>query len=274
MLRIGGGSVSDAASVAALLPRGNSMLDHLEGVGRGVAYDGPALPCIAVPTTAGTGSEATRNAVLSARGPGGYKKSFRDDALVPAIAVVDPDLLASCPPETIAASGLDAVTQLVESFVAARSSCWSDALALDGLRAAGEGLLAWHAQGARANAAREAMAYAALVSGITLSQAGLGAVHGLASPLGAFFPIPHGVVCGALLAETTRANVEALRARAPQNPALEKYARIGSLLAGAGADELVALLCDWTERLALPSRRLRGARGGPRRGRTGLQAGS
>jgi len=260
VLAVGGGSVLDAGkAVAGLLPHGRSVMDHLEGVGRSVPYTGPSLPCIAVPTTAGTGSEATRNAVLSTRGPCGFKKSFRHDALMPVQAVVDPELLASCSRETIAASGMDAVTQLIESYVSPRAGPFIDALAQDGLRAARTALPVWHAGGEGTAAARSAMAYAALLSGVCLSQAGLGAVHGLASPLGALFPIPHGVVCGTLLAATTRVNIEAMRAREPANPALAKYARVGSILADAGnspreeaCDVLVRVLAEWTERMALP----------------------
>ena len=260
VLTIGGGSVIDAGkAVAALLPHGSSAMDHLEGVGRSVPYAGPSLPSVAVPTTAGTGSEATRNAVLSERGPNGFKKSFRHDALTPVQAVVDPALIASCPRDTIAASGMDAVTQLIESFVSPRASVFTDALASDGLRAARTALPVWHAGGEGTAAARSAMAYAALLSGVCLSQAGLGAVHGLASPLGAFFPIPHGVICGTLLAAITRVNIEAIRAREPRNPALARYARVGSVLAGtedASPDEatgaLVRMLEAWTERMTLP----------------------
>lgn len=252
VLAVGGGSVLDAAkAVAALLPRGNSVLDHLEGVGRDIPYQGPSLPCVAVPTTAGTGSEATRNAVLSARGRGGFKKSFRHEALMPVCALLDPDLLASCPAPTIAGSGIDALTQLIESYTSLHASRPTDALCLDALAAAKGALLEWHARGAAAREARSAMAYAALVSGIALSQAGLGAVHGLASPLGAFFPVPHGLACGTLLAETIRANSRAMRAREPQNPALEKYARLGTLLNGREAP-LEELLGSWSERLAIP----------------------
>ena len=259
VLAVGGGSVVDAGkAIAALLPHGYSVVDHLEGVGRNIPYAGPSLPCIAVPTTAGTGSEATRNAVLSTRGPGGFKRSFRHDALMPVQAVVDPDLLVSCPRETIAASGTDAVTQLLESFVSLRAGAFTDALAEHGLAAAREGLLSWYEGGENSAFGRRAMAYAALLSGICLSHAGLGAVHGLSSPLGAFFPVPHGAVCGTLLAAVTRANLEAMRAREPANPALPKYARAGSILAGAGGIEgdpseaLVRILEQWTERLGLP----------------------
>jgi alcohol dehydrogenase class IV len=261
VLGIGGGSVLDAAkAIAGLLRPGNSVLDHLEGVGPELAYRGPATPFIAVPTTAGTGSEATKNAVLSMPGPKGFKKSFRDEQLVAQYAVVDPDLLASCPTEIIGANGMDALTQLMESYVSARANPITDALALSGLAAVQEGLLTWYQGGEGAGPARTAMAYAALISGITLAQTGLGSVHGLASPLGAFFPVPHGVVCGTLVGAATEVNIRALRERAPEHPALEKYACVGSLLSGEehlsaeeACDALVETLFDWTERLALPS---------------------
>lgn len=246
VLGIGGGSALDAAkAIAGLLKPGNSVVDHLEGVGPELPYRGPATPFIAVPTTAGTGSEATKNAVLSVAGQ--YKKSFRDDALVAEWAIVDPDLLATCPPELIAADGMDAFTQLLEAFVSTRASPLTDALARSGLAAASEALLPLHAT--QSAEARAKMAYASLVSGICLAQTGLGAVHGLSAPLGAFFPIPHGVACGTLLAAATRANLAALRQREPHSPALAKYEEVRQLL---GASDLVAMLAGWCERLELP----------------------
>jgi len=260
VIGIGGGSVLDAAkAIAGLLIPGNSVLDHLEGVGPEKPYRGPATPLIAVPTTAGTGSEATKNAVLSRHGADGFKKSFRDDALVAEVAIVDPDLLAGCPPELIAANGMDAFTQLLESYVSTRANAFTEALAISGLRAARDGLLAWYEGGAEAHEARSRMAYASLVSGVCLAQTGLGSVHGLASPLGAFFPIAHGVVCGTLVAAATHVNIEVMQSREPDNPALAKYAKVGRLLngaAGATAAEdrqnLVRLLDAWTQRMSLP----------------------
>lgn len=258
---IGGGSVLDAAkAIAGLLATGNSVMDHLEGVGRGVPYHGTALPFVAVPTTAGTGSEATKNAVLSVQGNDGFKKSFRHDALVARVAIVDPELLASCPKDLIAANGMDAFTQLLESYMSTNASPFTDALALSGLKAFRDGFWpAWEAGHPRQSEGFAGIAYASLMSGITLAQAGLGSVHGLASPLGAFFPIPHGVVCGTLVAEATALNIRALRARAPQSPALAKYAEAARLLAGAAGlddaaacDALVDMLRAWTKRLCLP----------------------
>lgn len=258
---IGGGSVLDAAkAIAGLLKPGNSVMDHLEGVGPEHPYHGPATPFIAVPTTAGTGSEATKNAVLSTHGTNGFKKSFRDDQLVPQYAVVDPDLLASCPKALVAANGMDALTQLIESYVSTRANPFTDALALDGIKAVRDGLLAWYDNTAETEEeGRQKMAYAALLSGICLAQTGLGSVHGLAAPLGAFFPIPHGAACGTLLAEATKANIDLMEAREPNNPALTRYAHIGRLFRGrthvddVGARVfLVHVLKEWTEKLDLP----------------------
>jgi alcohol dehydrogenase len=258
---IGGGSALDAAkAIAGLLRPGNSVLDHLEGVGRDVPYRGPATPLIAVPTTAGTGSEATKNAVLSVTGESGYKKSFRDDALVAQVALVDPELLATCPPDIIAANGMDAFTQLLESYVSLNANPFTDALAWSGMQAVRDGFFAAYgggnSEGARMG--RERMAYGSLLSGITLAQVGLGSVHGLASPLGAFFPVPHGVVCGTLVATATEVNIRALVARAPDSPALAKYAAVGRMLC---RDEsltdaeshrcLVEQLHAWTGKLGL-----------------------
>lgn len=256
---IGGGSALDAAkAIAGLLRRGRSVMDHLEGVGPELPYHGPVVPFVAVPTTAGTGCEATRNAVLGVPSAGGLKKSFRDERLVADLALVDPDLLEGCPPAVAASCGMDALTQLLESFVSTRASPFTDALAWSGLEALELSFLRFVEQQSEAGV-RLGMAYAALVSGMTLSQAGLGIAHGLASPLGGLFPIPHGTACGAVVAAATRVNVAALREREPESPALAKYARVGRLLARvpslddrAAADALVATLTGWARAIALP----------------------
>ncbi len=264
---IGGGSTLDAAkAIAGLLRTETSILDHLEGVGRGVPYSGPTVPFVAVPTTAGTGSEATRNAVITRPGPEGFKRSFRDERLVARLAVVDPDLLLGLPPETIAGNGMDACTQLIESYVSTGAGAFTDGLALAGLEAARDSLLAWHAavltggtSPADTGPFRERMAFAALASGICLAQAGLGAVHGIVAPLGALTGVGHGIGCGILLAEATRANLRALAERAPTSPALRRYARVARLLLDEPALEDAAaraalpdLLAEWAKRLRLP----------------------
>ena len=263
VLAVGGGSTLDAAkAIAGLLRTGTSILDHLEGVGPQVPYPGPAVPLVAVPTTAGTGSEATRNAVISERGPGGFKRSFRDERLVAADAIVDPDLLAGATPGSIAGNGMDALTQLLESYVSLRAGPLTDALAIAGLEAVRDGLAAWHADpdGPGAPAARERMALAALLSGICLAHAGLGAVHGLASPLGALFPVPHGAACGSTLAAVTAVNIGALAERDPDGPALRRYAVLGRFFAGlpvTSSDQeargaLLIALSELTATLAIP----------------------
>lgn len=257
---IGGGSALDAAkAVAGLIKIQRSVMDYLEGVGPELPYHGPALPFIAVPTTAGTGSEATKNAVLSVQGENGFKKSFRHDKLVAEYAIVDPDLLASCPPSVIAANGMDALTQLLESYVSTKSNVFTDALAISGLHAVRDALIPlYHQQGELAQH-REKMAYAALLSGITLAQVGLGSVHGLASPLGAFYPIPHGVVCGTLVASATQINIQSMLKREPTNKALAKYLHAAEILCQkrfidhqAAYNALIDLLMQWTNELTLP----------------------
>lgn len=259
VLGIGGGSALDAAkAIAGLLRLQQSVMDFLEGVGPELPYTGPAVPFIAVPTTAGTGSEATKNAVLSVQGRDGFKKSFRDDRLVAEYAVIDPELLASCPASVIAANGMDALTQLIEAYVSTRANEMTDALALSGIRALRDSLPALYAD-AGDTEAQEKLAYASLMSGICLAQTGLGSVHGLASPLGAFFPIPHGVVCGTLVAEATQMNIELMLAREQLNPALEKYAVLGDVLLDSqytnrheAREQLYQQLNDWTQQLRLP----------------------
>ncbi len=259
VLGIGGGSAMDAAkAIAGLLRVGQSVMDFLEGVGPELPYTGPAVPLIAVPTTAGTGSEATKNAVLSKQGKDGFKKSFRDDRLVAEVAIVDPDLLSTCPGDVIAANGMDALTQLIESYVSTKSNVFNDALGISGLRAARDGLVRLYQSAGTDAQARERMAYASLISGINLAQTGLGSVHGLASPLGAFYPVPHGVVCGTLVAAATEMNINAMFDREADNPALDRYARVSEVLSqkrfksrDEALEQLVQLLKQWTEDLML-----------------------
>ncbi len=235
---IGGGSVMDTAkAVAGLLLTGESVTQHLEGIPPNLPFVGPAVPFVAVPTTAGTGSEATKNSVISVRGEGGYKRSFRDDALIARVAIVDPDLLRSCPPGLIAANGMDALTQLLESYMSTRSNPVARQMAVHGLEAARDGFALWYDEAAAgrgggqpAAPGRERMALAALCSGICLAQTGLGCVHGVASALGAQYPIPHGVACGATLAAGTRMNLMALESREPSSPALSDYSFLGRLM--------------------------------------------
>jgi len=264
VLGIGGGSALDAAkAIAGLLNVKNSVMDYLEGVGPELKYEGPAVPFIAVPTTAGTGSEATKNAVLSVQGENGFKKSFRDDQLVAEYALIDPELLNSCPKNIIAANGMDALTQLIESYVSTRANAMTDALALSGVHLIKDSLIKMYDSVVNnpqeISDAQDKMAYASLMSGICLAQTGLGSVHGLASPLGAFYPIPHGVVCGTLVAEATDINIRLMLARERNNPGLDKYAVLGEVLTHQtyknqqqSRDALCATLREWTTQLELP----------------------
>ncbi len=256
VLAIGGGSVLDAGkAIAAMLTVESSILDHLEGLPGFRPHPGTTLPVIAVPTTAGTGSEATKNAVLSHVGEQGFKRSLRHDNFVPAVAVIDPELALSCPPAVTAACGLDALTQLLEGLVSTGASPLSDALALSGIVRCAAYLLPAATDAADSNDARAGMAYAAYLSGLVLANAGLGIIHGLAGPLGARFPVPHGVACGVLLPVATEITIAALRARDPQSPALAKYAQAGGILAGGkppDADLLVSELHRYAGILTLP----------------------
>lgn len=248
---IGGGSVLDAAkAVAGLLPSGESVMNYLEGVGD-KTFSGDTLPFIAVPTTAGTGSEATKNAVLTYAGH--FKKSFRHENLVARVAIVDPDLLQTCPRNLLIANGMDAFTQLLESFTSTNANPITDALVWSGLEGFHTGFF-----GALENSSecRCRLSYAALMSGIGLAQTGLGAVHGLAAPLGAFFGVPHGAACGTLVAETTAININALQKRDPNNSILDKYAAVGRLLTKEDdqpLEALIAILCEWTVQLEIPT---------------------
>jgi len=259
VVAIGGGSVVDAAkAIAGLLPSGDSVMLYLEGVGAGNVYQGPATPFIALPTTAGTGGETSKNAVLSEIGKNGFKKSFRDEQLVAKHIILDAELTLSCPKAITAACGMDAFTQLLESYVSTKANPMTDALALSGLNRIQDSLIKAVADGNDLEA-RAGMLYASSLSGLTLANAGLGSVHGLASPLGAFFPMPHGQVCGALLYEATRINIKAMLDRESNNPAIRKYADIGRLFSenhalndSDGCDALLKLLKQWTEELLMP----------------------
>jgi len=231
VVAIGGGSVIDLGKAAAmLLANGGDPLDYLEVVGSGRKITQPSAPCVAVPTTAGTGAEVTANAVLAV--PEHHlKASLRSPLMIPRVALVDPELTVSCPPPVTAASGLDALTQCLEPFVSVRATPLTDGLAREGLRRAGTGLRAAHADGADL-AARKDMALCALMGGMALANAKLGAVHGLAGVIGGTADVPHGMACAALLAPVIEANVRTLRTAAPGSSALDRYAEAAQLLTG------------------------------------------
>ncbi len=228
----GGGSTLDAGkAVSAMLPLGEPVHDYLEGVGT-KNHPGAKKFFVAVPTTSGTGSEATSNAVISEKGSGGYKKSLRHDNLVPDVAVVDPELTAGCPPAITASCGLDAFTQLLESYVSLRATPMTDLLAMEGMVNCVGSLSRAVLDGSDSDA-RLRMSYAALLSGITLANGGLGLVHGFASAIGARYDIPHGVVCGTLMGVVNRFTVQRLEQEAPASTAFSKYAALGRMLTTA-----------------------------------------
>jgi len=233
VLGIGGGSALDAAkAIAALAPQPADVLDYLEVIGDGRALDEPPLPCVAVPTTAGTGSEVTRNAVLGSP-QHGVKVSLRSAAMFPRVALVDPELTRSLPRSVTAATGLDALAQLVEPFVSNRRQPLSDAVCRVGLSG-----VAWALRRACVVpadlAAREAMSLASVCGGIALANAALGAVHGFAGPIGGTFAAPHGAVCGVLLAGVMEANIRAAR-DAGDTATLDRFAEVARLLSGEPA---------------------------------------
>ena len=244
VIAIGGGSPLDAGkAIAALMFDAGQIFDYLEVVGRGRALTSEPAPFIAVPTTAGTGSEVTRNAVLTARAQR-VKVSLRSAKMLPRVALVDPALTLSMPPGLTADCGLDALTQCLEPLVSCKANPITDGLAREGLARAARSLRRAWARGDEL-AARTDMCAASLLGGLALANAGLGAVHGLAGPLGGMFPAPHGAVCARLLPEVITANVRALRARAPEHEALLRYREVAQILTGeasAAIDDGVAWL--------------------------------
>jgi len=228
---MGGGSVIDAGkAIAALLTNPGELMDYLEVVGKGNPIQNPAAPFIAVPTTAGTGAEVTRNAVLGV--PGRHVKvSLRSPLLLPRLAVVDPELTLGLPPAVTARTGLDALTQLIEAFVSIRANPVTDGFCVRGIPLAARSLRRAFQEGTNPEARRD-MSLAALFGGLALANAGLGVVHGFAAPLGGKFPAPHGAICAAILPYGMEINLRALRARAPQNEALRRYQEVARLLTG------------------------------------------
>jgi alcohol dehydrogenase class IV len=230
VVAVGGGSVMDAGkAVSAMIPVEGSIRHYLEGVGDR-EHPGDKIPFIAMPTTSGTGSEMTKNAVISEVGEHGFKKSLRHDRFIPEMAIIDPEMMLSCPSKLTATSGMDAFTQLLESYVSNRSNPMTDALALQGLKQIKKYLLRAFLEGEQNLEARAGMALAAMFSGITLAHAGLGLVHGFASPLGGFHDIPHGVVCGSLMAPVFAHTIDNLMER-QNHPALQKLVIVSKVFA-------------------------------------------
>lgn len=228
VIGIGGGSVLDAGkAISAMMYKDDSVLDYLEGVGYR-EHPGTKIPFVAIPTTSGTGSEATKNAVISRTGVMGFKKSLRHDNFVPDIAIVDPELTIDCPRDITAASGMDCFTQLVEAFLSNKSNEYTDALAVEGLKAVKLSLKTVCHNGRDINA-RTGMSFAALTSGICLTNAGLGVVHGFASSIGGLYNIPHGIVCGTLMAASNELTIKKIKKGYGSHEALEKYSFLGEL---------------------------------------------
>jgi alcohol dehydrogenase class IV len=253
VLGFGGGSPLDVAkAVAVLATSGTDPLEHLEVIGAGRPIERPGLPCVAVPTTAGTGSEVTRNSVLSGSG---VKASLRSPLLLPKVALVDPDLLVGVPKPTIAASGMDALSQLIEPLLSQRANPFTDALAREGTRRSARSLRRAYEEGMEDPGVREDLAMASLFSGICLANSGLGAVHGLAAPVGARLSAPHGAVCAAVLAAAIDVNLRALRDRAPDHQAVQRITEVATLLTGrpdATAEDAISWLQELTAVLSIP----------------------
>jgi alcohol dehydrogenase class IV len=239
----GGGALDTGKAVAALVANGGDIFDHLEIIGRGRPLAKPSLPFIAIPTTAGTGSEATRNAVLASP-EHRLKVSLRSPFMLPRVAIVDPELTYGLPPALTASTGLDALTQLIEPFVCTRANPVTDALCREGMTRVARSLRAAFDDGRNAHA-REDMSLASLFGGISLANAGLGAVHGLAGPIGGILPAPHGAICAALLPHVTETNLDALG----------RYEIIARILTGneaAIADDAVEWLRELNAHFQIP----------------------
>jgi len=247
IIAFGGGSVLDAGkAIAAMLTNPGELLDYLEVIGRGKALTEPSAPFIAIPTTAGTGSEVTRNAVLASP-EHRVKVSLRSPLMLAKAAVVDPELTYGLPPAVTASTGLDALTQLIEPYVSSRANPMTDGVCVEGMRRAVRSLRAAFQDGSN-RAAREDMAVASLFGGLALANAGLGAVHGFAGPIGGQFPAPHGAVCAALLPHVMEANLCALRQRAPESESLRRYDEVARLLTDSPTPAAEAAV-EWVSKL-------------------------
>jgi alcohol dehydrogenase class IV len=255
VIGIGGGSAIDCGkAIAALYTNPGEALDYLEVVGQGQPLREDPLPYVAIPTTAGTGSEVTKNAVLGVPEKQ-VKVSLRSNRMLPRLALVDPQLTLELPAPITAQTGLDALTQLIEPYVCNAANPLTDSLCREGIQRAAGSLRRACQQGDDL-AARQDMSVASLFGGLALANAKLGAVHGFAGPLGGMFPAPHGAICARLLPVVMRANAQALQERQPQNPALERYAEVARLLTGqpaASAEEGADWVQSLCEELGIPA---------------------
>jgi alcohol dehydrogenase class IV len=258
VIAFGGGSALDAGkALAALLTNQGDPLDYLEVIGRAQPLSFPAAPCIAIPTTAGTGSEVTRNAVLASP-EHRVKASLRHAGMLPRLAVIDPALTLDLPRPLTASTGLDALTQLIEPYVSLRANPMTDQFCITGIPAAAAALPRVCRNGGDREA-RAQMAWASLLGGMALANAGLGAVHGFAAPLGGMWPAPHGAVCAALLPHAMDVNIRAIRARSPEK--LARYDEIARLLTGrphATATDGVEWIASLVTSLEIPPLRTYG----------------
>ncbi len=254
VVSFGGGSAIDLGKAcAALMANLGDVLEYLEVVGKGQPPPRRAAPHIALPTTAGTGAEVTRNAVLGSP-EHRIKASMRSPGMLPTVAIVDPLLTHSVPPAETASTGMDALTQLIEAFVSCQANPLTDSLCREGIARASRALRRAFRDGADAEA-REDMALASLFGGLALANAKLGAVHGFAGVIGGMFPAPHGAVCAALLAPAFAANAQELRRRAGDSAALSRLDEVGQLLTGrptARADDAARWLAETSAALELP----------------------
>ena len=260
IIGFGGGSAIDSAkAIAGLLPNAGDILDYLEVIGKGKPLIAPALPCIAIPTTAGTGAEVTRNAVLASR-EHRIKVSLRSPFLLPRVAIIDPEMTSGLPAAVTAFTGLDALTQLIEPYVSIRASPITDGFCVEGMKRAAGSLQRAYEHG-HDGAAREDMAFASMLGGLALANSGLGAVHGFAAPIGGMFPAPHGAICAALLPRVMEINARALRERMPNGEALRRYDRVATLLTGekgAGTQDAIDWVTELCQALQIPGLRAYG----------------
>ncbi len=254
VIAIGGGSVIDGGkAIAAMITNPGNLPDYLEVIGAGKPLKEKPVPCVAVPTTAGTGAEVTRNAVIKST-QHSVKVSLRSPMMLPGLVVADPFLTRSVPPSITASTGLDALTQLIEPIVSRNANPMIDALCREGIGHIAVALPKAYTNGDDLNA-REEMLLSSLLSGIALANAGLGAVHGLAGALGGMFPIPHGVICGCLLSFVMEANVNAIQKRMSDSPVLKRFDEIARILTGdslAGAEDGVCWIQKLCKNLEVP----------------------
>jgi alcohol dehydrogenase class IV len=254
IVAVGGGSALDCGkAIAALATNASPILDYLEVIGAAHPLEVAPLPVVAIPTTAGTGAEVTRNAVLSSP-EHKVKVSLRSPKMLPTAAIIDPELTYHLPPALTASTGLDTLTQLIEPFLCSRANPLTDALCREALPRVAKSLPVAFRTGDNKNA-RDDMALGSLFGGLALANAGLGAVHGFAAPIGGMFPTPHGSVCAALLPHALQTNLHALRQRAANSPSLNRFDELGPLLTGnptANANDAITWVSDLCEELKVP----------------------